>query len=123
MNEYKVTKDIITYSIDPKDDDAWTGNTVQLKTRQLVDEFGLEIEKDFRVLQVKEKHSSKGVIYSYVAQSINDIGRLGGITETLYLGSAFPDYSASSDDLKAVNAYICLDTGLFADGTEGYVIR
>jgi hypothetical protein len=123
LNEYKVTKDIVTYSIDPKDDDAWTGNTVQLKTRQIVDEFGLEVEKDFRILQVKEKHSAKGVIYSYVAQSINDIGRLGGITETLHLGSPFPDYSDSSDDLKAVNAYICLDTGLFADGTEGYVIR
>lgn len=123
LNEYKVTKDLITYSIDPKDDEAWTGNTVQLKTRQIVDDFGLEIEKDFRILQVKEKHSAKGVIYSYVAQTINDIGRLGAITETLYLASAFPDYSASSDDLKAVNAYICLDTGLFADGTNGYVIR
>jgi hypothetical protein len=123
LNEYKNTKDVITYTIDPKDDDAWTGNTVQLKTRQAVNEFGEETEKDYRILQAKEKHSAKGVVYTYVAHSMNDVGRLGVITPDLYEGSAFPNYTPSTDELKSRYAYIAPDSGEFADGTLAYVIR
>ncbi len=123
LNEYKNTKDIITYTIDPKDDDAWTGNTVQLKTRQAVDEFGQEVERDYRVLQVSEKHSPKGVIYTYVAHSMNDVGRLGVITPDLYDSLDFPDYTPSTEELKARYAYISPNSGEFTDDTLAYVIR
>jgi len=123
LNEYKNTKEVITYTVDPKDDDAWTGNIVELQTRQSVDEFGEERSVDYRVLQTKEKHSSKGVVYTYVAHSMNDVGRLGVITPDLHDGSDFPDYTDASDTLKSRYAFIGPDSGFFADGAPDYVIR
>jgi hypothetical protein len=123
LNEYKNTKEIITFAIDPKDDDAWTGNIVEVETRQSVDEFGVQKIGNFRILQTEEKHSSKGVIYTYVAHSMNDVGRLGVITPDLYNGSVFPDYSAATDELRSHYGFIGEDSGAFSDGTPDYVIR
>jgi hypothetical protein len=54
---------------------------------------------------------------------MNDVGRLGVITPDLYLGSAFPDYTAATDALKSHYGFISPDSGEFSDGTLAYVIR
>lgn len=126
LNEYKETKKKITFTADPKDDDAWTGDTVKIQTRQVVDDFGLQSEVDYRILEVSEQYQKAGVVYKYVAHSLRDVGRLGVITPDLDPAdgvSAFPDYSSATEELKSRYAFICPNSGTFSDGTPAYVIR
>ena len=123
LNEYKNTKTIITYKIDPKDDDAWTGDIVSVTTRQVVDDFGVQQPVDFRILQVSENHSPKGITYTYVGASLGEYLRLAVITPTLDGGSPFPDYTAASDAQRLAYAFISPDSGVFDDGANAYTIR
>jgi hypothetical protein len=123
LNEYKNTKTIITYKIDPKDDDAWTGDIVSVTTRQVVDNFGVQQPVDFRILQVSENHSPKGITYTYVGASLGEYLRLAVITPTLDGGSPFPVYSAASDAQRLAYAFISPDSGVFDDGGNAYTIR
>jgi hypothetical protein len=126
LNEYKDTKKVVTFTADPKDDDAWTGDTVKIQTRQVVDDFGQEVEVDYRILQVSEQNQKAGVVYKYVAHSLRDVGRLGVITPDLDPAdgvSAFPDYSSATEELKSRYAFISPNSGTFSDGTDAYVIR
>ena len=125
-NEYKDTKDVVSFTMDPKDDDAWTGSTVRLITRQVVDDFGEQKDVSYRVLKAAEKYQKAGVVYEYIAHSNNDVGRLGVITPDLDPNdgvSPFPDYNVATEELKARYAFIAPDSGQFSDGTEAYVIR
>ena len=124
---YRDTKAVITFTMDPKDDDAWTGNKVSIQTRQLQDRFGAKATKNYRILQVKEKYGNGSVVYEYAAHSIggfydgSDPSIYGLITPDLDPRdgvSAFPDYSSASVELKSQYAFIAADDR--GDGNEGF---
>lgn len=127
VNYYRDTKHIISATLDPKDDDAWTGDRVIIKTRQVQDRFGASVERNYRVLQVSEKMGNGAFSYDYIMQSTGGIFD-GGETETYGLitpdlnsedgVSAFPDYSSASVALKSKYAFISEnDRG---DGNPGF---
>ena len=121
---YRDTKAVVSFSLDAKDDDAWTGNRVSIQTRLLQDQFGAKATKNYRVLQVKEKYQKGGFQYDYMAQTIggfydgSDPSIYGLITPNTYDGSDFPDYSSASVELKSQYAFIAYnDRG---DGNAGF---
>jgi hypothetical protein len=122
VNYYKETKKVITLTMDPKDDDAWTGDIIKVGTRQRQDAFGMTPLLDYRVLQVSEKLSAGDVKYQYVVQSTDrDAARIGVITPDTNPEdepNTFPDYADATDTLKSRYAFICADDR--GDGEAGF---
>jgi hypothetical protein len=126
LRNYKDTKHIITMDLDPKDDDAWTGDIVGLATRQIQDATGSTPERDYRVLEVAEKFTGDSVKYSYTLQSIGGVSgvigsRYGLITpntDPANTANSFPDYSSASDALKSKYAFTAEDDR--GDGDPGF---
>ena len=130
LNYYKVTKKVITISMDAKDDDAWTGNIIKVKTRQVQDEFGGSPYRDYRVLQTNEILTGSTVQYKYIIQSTDrDAARIGVITPDLDPNdgvSPFPDYDGANitEELKARYAFIGPNSGNFtSDAQPPYEIQ
>jgi hypothetical protein len=124
VNNYRDTKAVVYFSLDPKDDNAWTGNRVSLKTRLLQDRFGAPADKNYRILQVKEKYRKGGFEYDYIAHTIggffdgSDPSIYGLITPDTYEGGPFPDYPDASVELKSQYAFISYDDR--GDGNPGF---
>ena len=118
LNYYKVTKTNMTFSFDAKDDEVWTGNLIDLQTRQRQDASGASVTKTYRVLKASEKLKANNVIYSYTVQSTDQdgsrYGRIGPNTLTTY--------SAESQANRDRYAFIAPNNAIFADGTEAYRI-
>ena len=130
LNYYKVTKKVITIAMDAKDDDAWTGNIIKVKTRQVQDEFGGSPYRDYRVLQTNEILTGSTVQYKYIIQSTDrDAARIGVITPDLDPNdgvSPFPDYDGANitEELKARYAFIGPNSGNFtSDDQPPYEIQ
>jgi len=118
LNYYRDTKRVVTVTLDPKDDDIWTGDRVTIQTRQLQDESGATPEIAFRILQAQETISREQVMYKYVMETTG--------AELLRLGLIGPntlnDYSSESTANTNKYAFISPNSGTFADGTDAYKI-
>lgn len=118
LKYYKVTKRVVTVTLDPKDDDVWTGDLITLSTRQLQDASGDTPALSFRVLQAKEKISAGDVRYSYVMETTDDdLLRLGLIGP-----NTLNDYDVESEANKNKYAFIGPNAGDFSDGERTYQI-
>ena len=115
---YKVTKKHITIALDPKDDDAWTGDIINTTTRQVQDEFGAPRSLDYRVLSVDEMLKPGGVQLKYTLQSIDQ----DGVRYGLIGPNTLNDYDVESDANKTTYAFIVADTEVFGDGGAPYRI-
>jgi len=144
LRSYRDSKIILSMSLDPKDDDAWTGDVVGVVSALIQDSTGAPLSKNYLVLQVDEKIADSGVVYDYLMQGESTLRRAGVITpnqdidilqfdgDDLYTGpellvvgdgTAFPDYDVASAALKARYAFIAPDSGVFDDGKPAYQIR
>jgi hypothetical protein len=118
LNYYKETKNIVSIDLDPKDDDAWTGNIVSLATRLVQDKLGSTPTRNYRVIEVNEKFTPSGAQYSYTLQSI------GGITGTepaiygLIGPNTLGNYGAETSANKNKYAFIAADNR--GDGKPGF---
>jgi len=112
---YKITKKIITLTLDPKDDYVWTGDLITLSTRQLQDETGANPVLGFRVLEVQESLQVGGARYKYIMHTTGqDFIRSGLIQPTANTAI----YSAATDAVKRQYAFIAYnDRG---DGSPGF---
>lgn len=118
LRNYKDTKNIVTMDLDPKDDDAWTGDIVALATRQVQDQTGSTPERDYRVLEVSENFKGDSVRYSYTLQSI---GGVSGVVASRYglIGpNTLSDYTAETDANKSKYAFVAADDR--GDGDPGF---
>ena len=107
VNDYRDTKHLITATMDPKDDDAWTGDKVSITTRQVQDRFGASVERSYRALQVKEKFQKGAPVYEYVFQSIGGI--YDGSEPSIYgliTPNSMSDYGSATLDEKSKYAFI-----------------
>ena len=92
LNEYRDTKTIIGVGIDPKDDDVWTGDTVNVNTQYIRDQYGAIPTRRYLLTEVNEVISpDKGVRYAYRLQSVG-----GSITSRV--GLIAPDTVAAEDE-------------------------
>jgi hypothetical protein len=118
LNYYKVTKHIMTFSMDAKDDDAWTGDLIGVETRQRQTETGATESKSYRVLKVNEIIKTDGVMYKYTIQSTDQDGfRYGRITP-----NSMGTYSAETQANRDQYAFIGPNSGLFPDDGQLYRI-
>ena len=46
---------MVEFDLNPKDSDLWTGGVAELRTRQIVDEAGFVVPRDFQILSVQER--------------------------------------------------------------------
>lgn len=118
VNYYRDTKNAITFSFEPKDDSAWTGDRVELATRLIQDQFGATALREYRIIQVKEVFSKKGVRYDYKAHSTGGIyegsvSRYGVVTP-----NSIGDYPSETLENKSRYAFIAYDDR--GDGKEGF---
>jgi len=98
LNEYRDTKTIIGVGVDPKDDDVWTGDTVNVNTQYIRDQYGAIPTRRYLLTEVNEVISpDEGVRYAYRLQSVG-----GSITSRV--GLVAPDtISAVDEPLQAEN--------------------
>jgi len=114
VNYYKETKTSISLTLVPKDDDTWTGDIIDVATRQRQDQFGASRSYSYRVLTANEVLIPGAVSYKYVIQSTDrDAGRYALIGP-----NTLNDYDAESDANKLRYAFIAYsDRG---DGEPGF---
>lgn len=111
---YQVPK-IIRFAVDAKDSDKSPSDLVSITTRFIQNEAGAREATRFEILQVDEKEAGHRAEIEALVSSFNGLyGFIGPDT----LG----DYSAESDANKQAYAFICPDSGVFADGSNGYKI-
>lgn len=132
--EYRDTKTVLAMTLDPKDDDQWTGDLLLVETRYVQGIYGGAANLGYRILEVNEQLSMEGVRYKYVMQEAAQLQRIGVITpneDPENPGNSFPDYTPASDALKNQYAFIGYDDGTgpppeplpFPDGTPPYQIQ
>lgn len=120
INRFKRVLQRLKFKLDARDKDVWVGDIVDVRTRAIQAATGEDLLIRMQIMEVKE--SVVGHTLDYTAMAFGEPLRIGLITPDLYLGSPFPDYSAATDDLKAIYLFIAPDSGVFSDGTPAYVI-
>ena len=118
VNYYRDTKNAITFSFEPKDDSAWTGDRLELATRLIQDQFGATSLREYRVISVRERFSKGIVSYDYTAHSTGGIyegsvSRYGVITP-----NSMGDYPSETLENKSRYAFVAYDDR--GDGNEGF---
>lgn len=122
--QYQDLRKVVTFAMDPKDDDFWVGDTVGMSTRYMQDQFGNPAVKNILITQVKENYSQGGLTLIYTGMELFNFQRTGVISHPDASGSD-PNpgpgtYSTATDADKNHYAFICYNTGQFLDGTPAY---
>lgn len=122
--QYQDLRKILTWTMDPKDDSFWVGDTVGVATKYVQDQYGSPAIKNVLVTQVKETMTQNGLTLTYVGMELFNFTRTGVISHPDASGSD-PNpgpgvYSAASDNDKNHYAFIGYNTGQFLDGTPSY---
>lgn len=127
VRQYQDIRKVLTWAMDPKDDRWWTGDTVSVSTKYILDENGEASPRNFLITQVDEAMTDAGVRYRYTAMEQFAFARLGLITPTLDGASPFPDYTPSTPAQRLRYAFVAYDDRGdgqpgFLDGTAAYQI-
>ena len=117
-NFYKTTKRMISFEMNAKDSDVWTGSLIQISTRQLQDEFGDNKTLSFRVLSANEILMPGKTTYKYVVQDFGELERVGLVSPTTYTTA----YGSASDAAKNQYFFVAPDSGDFAAGGAPYKV-
>jgi len=118
LRYYRDTKNMVTLDLDPKDDDAWTGDIITLATRQVQDFTGGTPTRTYRVLETAENFQAGGVKYQYTLQSTGSIFGTEPSRYGLIGPNTLTDYSTESEANKNKYAFIAEDDR--GDGEAGF---
>jgi hypothetical protein len=123
LQQYQDIRRMISFQVDPKNYQFWSGDIVTVTTRQWQDETGLPKRLNYLVTQMQEEGGPQGIQYTVTAMEIFSTERNAKITHPALTGDptpAPPDYNVASDSEKAAWTYISLDDGTMPDGSPGY---
>jgi hypothetical protein len=116
LARFSDTPEIIEFEVGAKDDTKfYMAGRVEINSWQFQGFTGANESKKFQVLEINENEPGHKVKVTALTSSFS--GRYFFIAP-----DGTPDYSSATDEQKAAYGFICLDTGLFADGTAGYKI-
>lgn len=119
--EYRNTKIVAQFVLDPKDDDNWTGDFVRIKTRLVQDENGQPEERQYRIIQANELLTPTGARYQYQAIQTQLNGRVGvWAPDEDPPSTPYPDYPAASQEQR-LRAFWTQEDGKMSNGDDGYV--
>jgi hypothetical protein len=116
LARFSDTPEIIEFEVGAKDDTKFDmAGRVEINSWQFQGFTGANESKKFQVIEINENDPGHKVKVTALTSSFS--GRYFFIAP-----DGTPDYSSATDEQKAAYGFICLDTGLFADGTAGYKI-
>ena len=110
---YRAVPEFLQVTIDAKDREAVLGTVLDIETRTIVDSEGNANARRWQVISSKELRA--GHTYVLRCQTYEYFGRFGR-----FAPEDAPDFSAATDEQKAVGAWYAGDDGLMDDGSEGY---
>lgn len=132
LRQYQDVRKVITFTMDPKDDIYWVGDTVGISTFYVQDEYGRPDIRNYLITQAEEMVGDQGMLIKYVATELYSFVRTGLITHPSNPGGpvdptpAPSDYSLASNSEKNTWAFICYNNPpsdpKFLDGTKAYQI-
>jgi len=105
LQEYRETKHSVSYKIDAKDLDVWTGGYVNYNTSLLTDFYGESITLPVMILEAQEGYDDGVPEYTLKGITRAVLGVSGGYTENT-LGT----WDASTPGERGANAYYADDT-------------
>lgn len=116
LARFKDNPAYMSVDLDAKDRDLWTGDLVDVTTRQLVNQYGEEIETRFQIIKAEERES--GHLMRYELQKFVFTGRFAFI-----MASDAPDFTAATPEQKENGCWIANSAGLMSDGSDPYRIQ
>jgi len=117
LARFSDTPEVVTFKLDYKDDDLVNmAERVELNSWQFQDFTGANESRRYQVTEINEGNDP-GHDFTVKAFSSSFSGRYWFVTP-----DSMVDYSAATEDQKDSYGFVCLNTGLFADGSEGYKI-
>lgn len=122
LRQYSRVRKIISFALDPKDDNYWVGDVVSLATHLVQDDEGLAAARNYLLTSVDEIWGADGVTLKYTATEQFSFSRVGVIAPN----TLTEDYSAASPATRNGYAFISRDIPIggptFTDGTPAYQI-
>ena len=118
LNFYKDTKNLVSMEINPKDDDAWTGDFVEVATRLIQDPNGSTPTRGYRILEANEINSKGVTKYRYKLQSNGSSFSGGGARYGLIGPNTLGDYSTETESNKNKYCFIAFEDR--GDGEPGF---
>lgn len=112
VNRFKDTPKEVSFKLDAKDSDVWTGDQIFLDTRLVQDDTGQNESTRYVITEVKEE--KMGSIYSYKALQFNTLSDFGLIAPNATL-----DYTLESGDNQRKYMFISDSSGLMSNGDKG----
>lgn len=127
LDQFQEVPVVTTFCLDAKDRDRiWTGDVIQMTSKQLTDETGLAIPILYQIISAEEVESGHKV--KYKAQSIGTKDGTSGSGSTgerlcYIVDDATPDYdSASAAEKDPEGGFLSDDENDFSDGLPPYQI-
>lgn len=105
----------ISFALDAKDRDVWTGDTVELTVRALIDFNGEQLPTMLQVTSAEDSEDGHSV--EYVARDVGLAQRGAYIVPNDY-----PVYSLATSSQRAVGCWIAENDGLMPNGDPGYLL-
>ena len=123
LKQYQDVRKVIAWTMDPKDDTAWVGDTVGVSTRYVQDTNGDPAVKNVLITQVTEEFSAGGMHLQYVGVELFAYDRVANISHPSGVAvdptPAPPDYPSASAADRAAYAFIAYDDR--GDGQPGFL--
>jgi hypothetical protein len=119
--EYRNTKIAAMFTLDPKDDEQYTGDFVKIQTRYVQDLDGNPALQQYRIVEVQELLTKAGARYKYLATQTQLNGRVGVYApDEDPPATPYPDYPAASE-AQRLRAFWADEFGNMSNGDIGYV--
>ncbi len=116
LSRYAGTPQRVTFKIDHKDADIWTGNIALLDSWAFQDETGANSLQKTQVLKVTDDHDKQQLTIEAESWEYAVV-LYGFVTPNTML-----DYLSESDANKAAYGFICDNTGKMSNSDNGYLI-
>lgn len=114
LQRYRNNPRTITFRLDAKDSEAWTGDTVLATIRSLTDYSGAALPSYLQVIEVRE--TVVGTEYEYILEDTNFTGRY-----CLWAPEGLPVYPESTDPQRARYGWYADSSGELSTGLSGYL--
>ena len=103
----------MTLAVDAKDRALWTGDICNITHRNLVDEYGAEVETPFQVIAAEESESGHVVKYKLIRFEF--VGNFA-----YWMADAAPVFTVATVEEKKKGMWWADASGKMSDGSDGY---
>jgi len=113
LGRYRDVPRFLTIRVSGKDREITVGDVCDVTTRELIDSEGRFKSSRWQVISWDQ--IQQGEVYLLDMQTFDLVGRFG-----FWMADGSPDYTAATDEQKAMGAWWADDDGLMSTGEAGY---